>query len=124
MNKRFIQNIAFDVLVLWPALYFAVFGDGFMRQAGENVASFLGVVYLSLGLLGVIVLDKAANTLANKQDYSPRSDLHKFYGHVTSIAEVVVAAALGWWWVAAGFLAHALYSSSVEDAAKKIRASR
>ncbi|AUR96311.1 TMhelix containing protein [Vibrio phage 1.223.O._10N.261.48.A9] len=113
MNKRFIKNLAFDLLVIYPIIAMYFYG-GDLSAYAENALSFLGVFVLIASTLGIFYVDSIAETRKSEGE-GKRTKLHSMYSSLSSIAEVVIFAMLGWYWVAAGFLIGTILTSMVDD---------
>ena len=117
MNGKFAKNVAFDSLVLWPLIYVAASDYAGFGIYAERFISFLGVFLLILGVLVVLVHEEVARRGADK---NKRTKTHLAYLAVSSVAEISVFAALGWYWVAAGFMLVAISSAMVRTEIEKL----
>lgn len=119
MNGKFAKNVAFDLLVLWPLIYVAVSDLAGFGIYAERFISFLGVFLLILGVLVVLVHEEVARRSTDKRK---RTKKHLAYLAVSSVAEISVFAALGWYWVAAGFMMIGIGVTMVHQSIAKLEA--
>lgn len=107
MNGKFAKNVAFDVMVLWPLIYVAASDYAGFGIYAERFISFLGVLLLISGFVLVFAhkrVSEADGSIEKLKCTKP----HLAYMAVTSVIEISVFAALGWYWVAGGFVAMAI----------------
>lgn len=119
MSKSFIPHLAHDV-VLWIALYLAFTGVPPYAGFAENLVSFYGSFLFVLGVVGIFTIKAAAQKTIDEGEYEPRSKLRTTYSNVSTFVEVLVVAAFGWYWVAAGFVLGWLMSTSYRAEVKRL----
>jgi|ADGO01.1.fsa_nt_gi hypothetical protein len=115
--KRFLRHLLWDG-VLWALLAACFFQLPYSGYA-ENVLSFLGIFLLVLAVFCLFAVDKVAKSIGEEAGYKPRGKVYKTYMFITTVAEVAVVAALGWYWVAAGFALYAIVMTAVRTEADK-----
>lgn len=116
--KRLIKHAVWD-LALWFLLVVCFFNLPYATYA-ENILSFLGVFLLILAIICVFAVKQVAQTISKEPDYKPRGSFYKGYMFFTSCVEIAVVAAMGWYWVAAGFALYTVAMTSVRTEADKL----
>lgn len=111
---QFVKHLIHDV-VLWTLLTICILNLPYANYA-ENIVSFYGIFLLLLGFFCIFIVNKVAESLTEKKDFKPRGRLYQTYVGITTVIEIAVLAALGWWWVTAGFT---LYSLVIYTARQK-----
>lgn len=119
MNGKFAKNVAFDLLVLWPLIYVAVSDFAGFGIYAERFISFLGVFLLIPGVALVFAHEGVAKIDGNIEKFK-RTKHHLAYMAVTSVIEISVFAALGWYWVAGGFVAMAIGMMMLREDIEKL----
>lgn len=119
MSKSFIVHITHDI-VLWVALYLVFQGVAPYAAFAENLVSFYGIFLFVLGIVGLFAIKHAAQQTINDGEYEPRSKIRTTYSNVTTFVEVLIVAAFGWYWVAAGFVLGWLMSTSYRAEVKRL----
>lgn len=115
---KFVKHMIHDV-ILWTLLLVCFFNLPYAHYA-ENIVSFYGIFMLVLGLISLFVIKKVGEILASNKDYKPRGKLYSAYVHTSTIVEIAIVAAMGWWWVTAGFVIYSLMISCARQEADKI----
>lgn len=115
---KFIKHLVHDA-VLWTLLLICFFNLPYAHYA-ENIISFYGIFMLVIGTMCIFIVKKVAESLTKQKDFKPRGKAYWMYCHLTTVFEVAVVAAMGWWWVAAGFVIYSLMIYSVREEADKI----
>lgn len=113
--KHLIHDIA-----LWFLLAACFFQWNYHEMA-ENLISFYGIFLLLLGILCLFTTNHVAKQLAKDPDFKPRNALFKSYVWVTACIEICIVAAMGWYWVTAGFVLFSIAISNVRSTALKER---
>jgi uncharacterized membrane protein len=116
--SRVLKHLVID-LALWFLLAVCFFKMPYANYA-ENVLSFLGVFLLILATICLFAITTVAKSIAKEPKYKPRSGFYKGYMFLTSCAEISVVAAMGWYWVAAGFALYAIVMTSVRNEADNL----
>lgn len=103
--KRLLRNIAWDIFLTWPLIYFGLFMKNVyaynMAMAFFWLMSIASII-ASVGLLSSKdLLDKSVAR------YKKPLWIHKKYGAITSFCEIAVMFALGYFWLG-GFYATAV----------------
>lgn len=115
---KFVKHVIHDA-ILWTLLLVCFFNLPYAHYA-ENIVSFYGIFMLVLGLISLFVIEKVGEILASNKDYKPRGKLYSLYVHISTIVEIAIVAAMGWWWVTAGFVIYSLVISCARQEADKI----
>lgn len=101
--KDWIKAIVIDASMLW-CMAVAYLNIGGVGKLAENAIGFLGALCLVVGIIWLFSYKRsAANKVANGL-YKVRSTNYLRYRSVTACLKIAFAAALGWPWVASGFL--------------------
>lgn len=116
--SRVLKHVVWD-LTLWFLLAVCFFNLPYAAYA-ENVLSFLGVFLLILAIICLFIVTTVAKSIAKEPKYKPRGSFYKGYMFFTSFVEIAVVAAMGWYWVAAGFALYAIVMTSVRTEADKL----
>lgn len=115
---QFVKNFIRDV-VLWTLLAICILNLPYANYA-ENIVSFYGIFLLILGVFCILTFDKITVSFADKKDFKPRGKIHNAYRSITTFIEITVVAALGWWWVTAGFIMFSLIMCAVRSKANEL----
>lgn len=115
---KFIKHLIHDV-IFWILILMCFFNLPYAHYA-ENIVSFYGIFMLIVGTLCLFVVNKVAEGLAEKKDYKPRGKLYSTYVHITTVFEIAILAAMGWWWVTAGFVVYSIMIICARQEADKI----
>lgn len=118
--QRFIKHFIQD-LALWAVLFVAVYMPHPYSQYAENAIGFYGVLLLVLGAMIILVSDKLAQDFADDPKWGKRPKLHDIYAGVTTVIEIGIVAALGWYWVAVGFLFAYIASGTIRQKVTKLK---
>lgn len=111
---QFLKHLIHDA-ILWVLLAICFFNLPYANYA-ENIVSFYGIFLLILGFFCIFIVNTVAKSISDKKDFKPRGRFHQTYVGITTVVEIAVMAALGWWWVTAGFT---LYSVVIYTARQK-----
>jgi hypothetical protein len=103
INWRFTRNVAFDFMVLWPAIYIAIVDYHGLGVYAERIISFFGVMLLVVGV--AMIFPHKGVVRGGNVDNLKMTTPHHSYAVASSVIEISVFAALGWYWVAGGFTA-------------------
>jgi heme/copper-type cytochrome/quinol oxidase subunit 2 len=101
-------------------LYIVFTGVAPYAAFAENLVSFYGAFLFVLGVVGIFAIKHAAQKTIDDGEYEPRSKLRNTYSNVTTFIEVMIVAAFGWYWVAAGFVLGWLMSTSYRAEVKRL----
>lgn len=115
--KRFLKHLAWDG-ALWTLLAVCFFGLPYANYA-ENVLSFLGIFLFILAIFCLFAVHTVGKSIGKDADYKPRGKFYKSYMFFTTVVEVAVLAAMGWYWVATGFALYAIAMTAVRTEADK-----
>ena len=119
MNSKFLKVVAFRALILWPALYVAISNAYGLGLYAEQFISFFGVLMLVIGLITVFACKHLAKQGGAKEKYA-KSKAHLAFTTIAIIIETCIFAALGWYWVASGFMLVAISSAMVRAEIEKL----
>lgn len=103
--KRFLKNIAVDILLVWPLIYFGLFMQN-VYAYNMAVALFW---FISIGGIIVAISTIASDEMLQKAvaRYKKPLWIHKKYGAITSFCEIAAMFAMGYFWLG-GFYAAAI----------------
>lgn len=101
--------------VLWLLLLTCFFDWKYSHYA-ENIISFYGVFLLILGAITIFYTNKVAEIKLRDPQYKPRGVIYNLYAGTTTSLKIAIVAAMGWYWVTAGFLIYSIviYLSCIE----------
>ncbi|MGL4927999.1 MAG: hypothetical protein ACRC4K_14620 [Plesiomonas shigelloides] len=119
MNKRFAKNVMFDLFFVWPLIALSVFWHGKVQEVAENAISFLGICMMIFSVIVVLAGEELTKKVAKDKGFTPRTEIHKGYQYLSCLVEVCIIASMGWYWVAAGFLSWAIFSSGAAGKAEE-----
>ena len=71
-------------------------------------------------MIGLFCINKVAEMKVRDSQYKPRSTFYKLYTRTTTLLEISIVAAMGWYWVTAGFLIYSIVILSSLDEADKL----
>ncbi|MGL4753312.1 MAG: hypothetical protein ACRCXB_13070 [Aeromonadaceae bacterium] len=117
--KGWIKQIAVDS-VLWASIYAAIFMGEPYKIYGENIVSFFGILTLVSGVLLMATRTSVALKQVESGSAKTRSKTLSAYVALTTSVETIIVVALGWYWVAAGFVIGYMAMQSYHDEVKKI----
>lgn len=117
--KGWIKRIAVDS-VLWASIYAAIFMGEPYKIYGENIVSFFGILTLVSGIMLMATRTSVALKQVESGSVKTRSKTLCAYVALTTAIETVIVVALGWYWVAAGFVIGYMAMQSYHDEVKKI----
>lgn len=103
--KRLLRNIAWDIFLTWPLIYFGLF---MQNVYAYNMAVAL-FCFISIGGIIVAISTITSDEMLQKAvaRYKKPLWIHKKYGAITSFCEVAAMFALGYFWLG-GFYAAAV----------------
>jgi hypothetical protein len=104
---------------LWLLLLTCFFGWKYSHYA-ENILSFYGIFLLVLGMIGLFCINKVAEIKVRNSQCKPRGTIYNLYARTTTLLELSIVAAMGWYWVTAGFLIYSIVILSSLDEADKL----
>ncbi len=123
MDSKFLKVVAFRALILWPALYLAISNTYGLGLYAERFISFFGVLMLVIGVLTIFACKYQAKQDGAKERYA-KSKAHLAFTTTAIIIETCIFAALGWYWVASGFMLVAISSAMVRAEIEKVEAAK
>lgn len=115
--KRLIKNVAWDLFLLWPLI---VFGLALQLDYIYNIAiAFFWFISIGgiIGAFAYLASDELLKGVVKK--YKPKTWLHKKYSLVTTITEIVVIFALGYFWLGGFYLVATIFTYAVNDKIKE-----
>ncbi|MEG1651984.1 MAG: hypothetical protein RR390_00655 [Hafnia sp.] len=121
MNAKLIQNMAFDSLILWPSFALAITDWRGLGGYGENVVTFFSGL---CAVLGVMILFTYKPVAADhvKSGKPCKTDVHLAYNRLTVVAEIFLAAFMGWFWISVGFFVMFVAASAFRTELEKQKA--
>lgn len=111
--KRLMRNIALDIFLTWPLIYFGLFM--------QNVYAYNMAVafFWFIGIGGIIT---AISTITSDEmlqkavaRYKKPLWVHKKYGAITSFCEIAAMFAMGYFWLGGFYLTAALFRAAAND---------
>jgi hypothetical protein len=123
MNSKFLKAVAFRSFILWPAMYVAISNTYGLGIYAERLLSFFGVMLLLVGSLIIIGHEKEAARDGAKDRYN-KPFAHRAFAITSIIIETCIFIALGWHWVASGFILVAIGSAMVRAEIEKLEADK
>lgn len=123
MDGKFLKVVAFRAFILWPALHVAISNANGLGLYAERFISFFGVLMLVIGVLTVFACKHQAKQGGAKERYG-KSKAHLAFTTTAIIIETCIFAALGWYWVASGFMLVAISSAMVRAEIEKLEADK
>lgn len=103
--KRLLKNIAWDIFLTWPLIYFGLF----MQNVYAYNMAMAFFWFISIGGIIVAISTIASGEMLKKavDRYKKPLWIHRKYQAVTSFGEVALMFALGYFWLG-GFYATAV----------------
>lgn len=117
--KGWIKRVAVG-LVLWASIYAAIFMGEPYKIYGENIVSFFGILTLITGVLLMATKTSVALRHVDSGSVKARGKTLSAYVAIKTAIEIVIVVALGWYWVAAGFIIWYTAVQSYLDEVKKL----
>lgn len=115
--KRFLKNL-FSTILLWLLVAVCLFNLPYSNYV-ENVLSFWGIFMLLISIICIVTATRMGKSLSQDSSYKPAGKFYKSYRLFTTVVEVGVFAAMGWYWVAAGVLLFSIAIFTVFNEADK-----
>ena len=111
--KRLLRNIAWDIFLMWPLIYFGLFMQN-VYAYNMAVAFFW---FISIGGIIVAISTIASDDLLQKAvaKYKKPLWIHKKYGAITSFCEIAVMFALGYFWLGGFYAAAVIFVMAMKD---------
>lgn len=111
--KRLLKNIALDIFLTWPLIYFGLF---MQNVYAYNIAM---AFFWFAGIGGIIVAIStiASGELLQKEaaKYKKPLWIHHKYQVVTTFCEIAVMFALGYFWLGGFYLIATLFRAAAND---------
>lgn len=114
--KKFIPVLTYGILAL---AFYAVLGNTPYAQYGENYISFVGIIMLVGAIAFLLVKNSIVTKAIADPNYKQPSHLRRSILTLLRIIAAVISAALGWYFVASGFLLYSLFMLMEYDEIKK-----
>lgn len=110
--KRFLKNIAADILLVWPLIYFGLF---MQNVYAYNMAMAL-FWFMSIGsIIASISLSNKEVLAKSVARYKKPLWIHRKYQGVTTFLEIAAMFALGYFWLGGFYLAASLFRMAAND---------
>lgn len=111
--KRFLKNIAWDILLMWPLIYFGLFMQN-VYAYNMAVAFFW---FTSIGGIIVAISTISSDDLLQKAAARYRKPLwvHKKYGAITSFCEIAAMVAMGYFWLGGFYAASVILMMAMKE---------
>tara|TARA_R110002012_G_scaffold151494_1_gene311422 strand:- start:731 stop:1078 length:348 start_codon:yes stop_codon:yes gene_type:complete len=113
MNKRLIKSITFDFTVFYSLIAIYLFG-GSLSPYAENALTFFGGFILVISVFSFFMIDRMVEARL-KRDAKKKTKVHMHYTVISTIFEVMLFAALGWYWMAVALILPCVIDSVIED---------
>ena len=97
--KKFIKHVTCDVII-WCAMLLTAFGNEPFKTYATNGLSFWFALVFFLSVVVLLVGAKFGEKLVESGEYKSRCNYHCNYAVISTIAEVIFAASMGWFWFA------------------------
>lgn len=111
--KRLLKNIAWDIFLTWPLIYFGLF----MQNVYAYNMAMAFFWFISVGGIIVSISTIASNDMLQKAvaRYKKPLWIHHKYQVVTTFCEISVMFALGYFWLGGVYLAATLFRAAAEE---------
>lgn len=111
--KRFLKNIAGDIFLTCPLIYFGLF----MQNTYAYNMAMAFFWFISIGGIIVAISTIASGEMLKKAvaRYKKPLWIHHKYQVVTTFCEIAVMFALGYFWIGGFYLAATLFRAAAKD---------
>lgn len=111
--NRLLKNIAWDIFLLWPLIYFGLF---MQNEYAYNMAMAF-FWFISIGGIIVAISAIASGEVLQKAvaKYKKPLWIHRKYQAVTSFCEIAIMFALGYFWLGGFYLVASLFRMTAND---------
>lgn len=111
--KRLLKNIAWDVFLTWPLIYFGLF----MQNAYAYNMAMAFFWFISIGGIIVSISTIASNDMLQKAvaRYKKPLWIQRKYQAVTSFGEVALMFALGYFWLGGFYVASVILMMAMKE---------
>lgn len=111
--KRFLKNIAWDIFLVWPLIYFGLF----MQNVYAYNMAMAFFWFISVGGFVVAISTISSGEMLQKAvaGYKKPLWIHKKYGAITSFCEVAVMFALGYFWLGGFYAAAVIFVMAMKE---------
>ena len=123
MDGKFLKAVAFRAMILWPVMYLAISNAHGFGIYAERLLSFFGVMLLVGGSIIILTSEKEAARDGAKDRYN-KPFAHRAFSTTSIIVETCIFIAIGWYWVASGFILVAIGSAMVRAEIEKLDADK
>lgn len=117
--KKLIPLLTNGLLVL---AFYLVLANSTYASYGENYISFIGIICLVGGVIGAFTLNTAIDKGVKNPTYKAPNKVWSTLLALVRIAAACLAASLGWYYVAVGFLMYESVTQVIETEIKKGKA--
>lgn len=111
--KRLLKNIAWDIFLTWPLIYFGLF---MQNVYAYNMAMaffwFIGIGGI-IAAISIIASDETLKKAAAR--YKKPLLVHRKYQAVTSFGEVALMFALGYFWLGGFYAASVIFMMAMKE---------
>lgn len=111
--KRLLKNIAWDIFLTWPLIYFGLF----MQNVYAYNMAMAFFWFISIGGIIVAISTIASGEMLKKavDRYKKPLWIHKKYGAVTSFCEVAAMFAMGYFWLGGFYAAAVIFMMAMKE---------
>lgn len=111
--KRFLRNIAWDIFLTWPLIYFGLF----MQNVYAYNMAMAFFWFMSIGsIIAAIILICSKEALEKSvARYKKPLWVHRKYQGVTTFLEIAAMFALGYFWLGGFYLVASLFRMAADD---------
>lgn len=111
--KRLLKNIAWDIFLTWPLIYFGLF----MQNVYAYNMAMAFFWFISIGGIIIAISTIASDELLQKAVaiYKKPLWIHHKYQVVTTFCEIAVMFALGYFWLGGFYLTATLFRAVAND---------
>lgn len=111
--KRLLRNIAWDILLIWPLIYFGLF----MQNAYAYNMAVAFFWFISIGGIIIAISTISSDDLLQKAvaKYKKPLWIHKKYGAITSFCEVAAMFAMGYFCLGGFYAAAVIFVMAMKE---------
>lgn len=111
--KRLLRNIAWDIFLTWPLIYFGLF----MQNVYAYNMAMAFFWFISIGCIIIAISTISSDDLLQKAvaKYKKPLWIHHKYQVVTTFCEIAVMFALGYFWLGGFYLAATLFRAAAKE---------
>lgn len=111
--KRLLKNIAWDIFLTWPLIYFGLFMQNV--YAYNMAVAFFWFLSIASIIAAIILLSSKEALAKSVARYKKPLWIHRKYQGVTTFLEIAAMFALGYFWLGGFYLAASLFRMAAND---------